>query len=181
MISEIEALPISGCFAAHISTFEDARGSFQKVFSKGFFDSLICDFSTAEVYLSTSNKNVIRGMHFQVPPNHHNKIVVCLQGSATDVLLDLRGASFGAVCDLQLSPEKLNCVVIPKGVAHGFLSSQDGTELLYMQDTPYAPESDMGILWSSIDYSWKTSGPTLSARDGEHRHLDQFPKTIDWA
>src|SRR5690606_11932113 len=78
-----------------LPSFEDARGSFTKTFQDTVWKEQGIDFVLKESYFSLSKKDVIRGMHFQMPPHQHAKIVFCPQGAILDVLLDLRKNSPG--------------------------------------------------------------------------------------
>lgn len=109
---------------------------------------------------------VLRGMHFQVGEYAHDKLVVCIEGSAKDVLLDLRKKNYGRIGETQLNAGE--AVFIPKGVAHGFLSTNILTKLLYCTSTVYSPTHDEGIRWNSFGFSWGKENPILSDRDKNH-------------
>lgn len=163
----IEETPLSGCYLLNPRHLIDDRGSFVKLFHATFFENhgLATDFS--ESYYSVSHKNVLRGMHFQIPPHAHEKVVSCLTGDVLDVVMDLRVLSptFGKVASFLLSEKKPQIVYIPKGMAHGFLTLSDSAMMLYNVTTVYAPQADGGILWSSINFQWPTNTPTISPRD----------------
>lgn len=174
-------LTLPGCYSATLSAFEDARGSFRKLFHAQSFQTLLPGFVPAEVYLTTSAKGVLRGMHFQVPPHDHAKVVICLSGRVTDVLLDLRrGHGFGASTHVELTPQGPNTVLIPKGVAHGFYSHEDGSALLYLVETEHALESDAGVLWNSFGFDWPSQNAILSDRDTKHPTLKSFQSPAGW-
>jgi dTDP-4-dehydrorhamnose 3,5-epimerase-like enzyme len=81
---------IDGCCFARLSGIEDSRGSFTKLFHHDTISKYLPNFTAREMYLTSSTKGVLRGMHFQIPPHDHQKIVICLEGSVIDVILDLR-------------------------------------------------------------------------------------------
>jgi dTDP-4-dehydrorhamnose 3,5-epimerase len=120
-----------------------------------------------EVYFSLSDKNVIRGMHFQVPPAHHAKFVCVSRGAVRDVILDLRKDSpnYGKAEDIILSAENHHALYIPPGFAHGFLSLENDTLMHYLVSSEHSPEHDAGIRWDSFAYDWKITDPVLSDRD----------------
>lgn len=158
-----------------LSQLDDLRGFFVKTLSKSMLNDLDCDFELQEEYYSLSNKNVIRGMHFQVPPHDHVKIVNCLKGAVLDVLLDLRpGPSYGKSKSLILESSTPSVLIIPKGVAHGFKSLTDGSLLVYKTSSEYSPQHDAGILWNSFDFGWELSNPILSSRDISHPAFCNF-------
>lgn len=173
----IENLSLNGCFCENLKLINDNRGSFIKIFSKSKIKEILPGFNPAEMYITRSQKNVIRGMHFQIPPFDHGKIVVCLSGAVTDVLLDLRqGNGYGKVISRVLRSNEINTMYIPRGVAHGFLAHSDDTILAYVVETEYSQEHDRGILWSSIGFEWGADNPIVSQRDCDHPKLSEIKK-----
>jgi len=147
--------------------FEDIRGKFIKTFTDDFFQEAGLDIEIKETYYSLSNRDVIRGMHFQTPPYDHIKIVYVPHGKIVDVVLDIRegSPSYGQFFSIELSSENNKILVIPKGLAHGFKSLEDNTNVTYMQTTSYAPNNDDGIRYDSFGFDWNCSHPKLSDRD----------------
>lgn len=140
---------------------EDERGVFHKQFSLNM--PRFAGFEVAEVFMSQSCANVIRGMHFQSPPCDHGKIVTCHDGEILDVVVDLRaGATYGAI---QSNVLNAGCsIFIPRGYAHGFYSIEKSW-VSYVVDHAYSKEHDTGILWDSIGFDWPSKGPIVSKRD----------------
>lgn len=173
---------LGGCLAFNIDPFRDSRGLFLKVFNNSFFQEKFPEFTLKEAYLTTSKKNVIRGMHFQLPPHHHSKIVICTSGSVRDVLLDLRnGDGYGDFDSVDLGFEKkFNAVYLPKGIAHGFRALSDDAELLYLVETEYSPEHDAGVLWNSFGFNWLCDNPICSKRDSSHQTFLEFSPPSEW-
>ena len=149
--------------------FEDERGQFIKVFNQALFEQEGLPFTPAESYYSISKKNVIRGMHFQIPPADHIKLVYVTEGAILDVVLDLRKGSptYGEYITLELTDQNRAMAYIPSGFAHGFLSLQDNTRVTYLQSTGYSPEHDSGIRMDSFGMKWGVSEPIWSKRDRE--------------
>lgn len=167
--------PLDGAFLLQTSKFQDRRGTFVKTFHQPTFSQLGIDFDIREEFYSVSNKGVIRGMHFQIPPYEHDKIVTCLDGRVLDVLLDLRsGKNYGQSASVELSVQDGCFLVIPRGVAHGFLALSDHALLLYKTNTPYESTADRGIRWDSFGFHWGVEQPILSARDQLHPPLSEF-------
>jgi dTDP-4-dehydrorhamnose 3,5-epimerase len=158
--------------------FEDARGTFVKPFHEGQLAAHGIAMAVREEFFSTSRKGVLRGMHFQVPPHAHQKLVYCLTGRVLDVLLDLRKASpsFGTAAAFELSAANRHVVHIPPGIAHGFLSLEDDSCLIYKTDAVHAPDCDAGVLWNSFGFAWPLDGsaPVISPRDLAHPELCDF-------
>lgn len=174
MILELKDTKLKGCKFGKLDTIRDTRGTFTKVFQNSEITKYFPTFQVAESYISKSAAGVLRGMHFQIPPDDHEKIVICLEGHVLDVLLDLRtGESFAEYDSVIISEQSKNFVVIPKGVAHGFFAYEMST-LLYLVSTEHVPNNDRGIKWDSFGYRWPTKNPVLSERDQKHQPLNQF-------
>lgn len=170
-----EELNIKGCFEIQNFFAEDDRGCFVKTYHADTLLKNKLDFEIRESYYSISRKDVIRGMHFQLPPHDHHKMVYCLKGRVLDVILDLRKSSstYLQLASLELE-EKKSSVFIPKGCAHGFLSLEDESIMVYNVSTVYAQEADSGIAWNSFGFNWPVQDPVLSKRDQEFIQLKAF-------
>jgi dTDP-4-dehydrorhamnose 3,5-epimerase len=147
--------------------FEDVRGRFVKTYQADAFQAAGIDFVPHQEFYSVSTRGVLRGMHFQVPPAAHQKLVYCSRGRVLDVVLDLRKGSpgFGHAYSRELTAETAELLFIPKGLAHGFLALEDDSTMVYQMDTVYTPECDAGILWNSFGFDWPVAKPILSERD----------------
>lgn len=155
----------------------DDRGSFTKIYQM----SEACgaygiQFQIREVYYSVSDKDVIRGMHFQVPPHEHDKFVHVISGAAEDIVVDLRknGPNYGKCHCFELSSEASQFLYIPKGFAHGFKALTDNSCMIYMVSSEYHKASDSGIHYRSIRHDWKTKNPIVSERDQAFQGIDEF-------
>ena len=157
--------------------FRDGRGSFVKTFHRDLFRERGLDFEPREEFFSTSAKGVLRGMHFQLPPAAHAKLVYCIAGSVLDVVLDLRknSPSFGRSCARELSAANREMFFIPAGFAHGFLALADGATMVYQTSSVHSPAHDAGVRWDSFGFDWPVTNPVLSARD------TKFPAFCDFA
>jgi dTDP-4-dehydrorhamnose 3,5-epimerase len=167
---------IRGCFELQPKRFTDARGVFVKTFQRELFTAQGLDAEFDEDYYSVSEQGVLRGLHFQMPPFDHNKLVYCLAGEIFDAVLDLRRGSstFGDFETLRLSGENANMVYVPKGVAHGFYTLTPSATVMYKVSTAYSPKHDTGILWSSAGISWPNLSPRVSVRDASFLSLSEF-------
>jgi dTDP-4-dehydrorhamnose 3,5-epimerase/CDP-3, 6-dideoxy-D-glycero-D-glycero-4-hexulose-5-epimerase len=164
--------PLPGVKILRPFIFEDFRGNFVKPYHENQLSKHGIEFSIREEFFSTSAMNVLRGMHFQTPPHAHQKLIYCIRGKVSDVLLDLRKESptFGKSVALELSDTNHHVLFLPIGIAHGFLTLKDNSCLIYKTDTVHNPESDKGILWNSFGHDWQIQ-PTaaiLSERDLNH-------------
>lgn len=167
---------IAGLLNIKPDVFEDNRGAFIKTFHFDLFKSFDFQVDWKEEYFSISNKNVLRGMHFQIPPYEHDKIVTCIEGKVLDVVIDLRKNSltYNSIFSVELSSENKTMLLIPKGCAHGFLSLVDNSIMYYKVSTVYNAESDHGILWDSIGFNWPVKSPIISERDKKHPSLTEY-------
>jgi dTDP-4-dehydrorhamnose 3,5-epimerase/CDP-3, 6-dideoxy-D-glycero-D-glycero-4-hexulose-5-epimerase len=171
-----ETTTIEGVYLLKPTTFTDIRGVFVKTFSKELYEQLSIDPQIEESFYSTSHKDVLRGMHFHLPPKEHTKLVYVVSGSIRDVVLDLRKESktYGKTFQATLSENNKHIIYIPKGCAHGFLSLEDNTTTVYMQSGGYSKEHDSGVNPLSIGVDWGISNPILSERDNAFVSLDDF-------
>ena len=168
MIGIVDA-PIKGLKIIKIPSFCDSRGSFTKVFNTLAFSEAGLLTNFVESYYSISAKNVIRGMHFQIPPAEHTKLVHVNTGKITDVVLDIRRHSktFGEYFKIEVTGKDNILIYIPVGCAHGFLSMENDTMVTYMQTSVYNSELDQGIKNDSFGYKWDVDKPIVSVRDME--------------
>lgn len=167
---------IEGCFEVRPRIFEDQRGKFVKLFHRGYFEELGLQTKYEEEYYSVSPARIIRGLHFQVPPEAHVKLVCCLEGSILDVVYDLRSesGSSGRVFSLELSAGKGNMLYVPEGLAHGFYVTGRKATFLSMNSKKFSPECDRGIRWDSIPFNWPDKNPVVSEKDKQMVPLKEF-------
>ena len=167
---------IPGLFKILPEVHSDSRGMFVKTFQKPVFEEFGINSSFPEEFLTTSKKNVIRGMHFQVPPDAQSKIVNCVYGEVYDVVLDIRNGSptFGKSIVFILKGLEPCSLFIPPGLAHGFCVLSSWAVLSYKVSSLYSPKNDLGIHWKSINVDWPTNFPIVSDRDKLHPSLQTF-------
>ena len=163
-------IPIKGAFLVQPERREDARG---------FFARAWCEREAAELGLNTHiaqcnvsfnhRKGTLRGMHFQLPPHEEARLVRCTMGSVHDVIIDLRPDSltFMQHWSTVLSAESGRAVYLPEGLAHGFQSLEDATEVFYQMSAAYAPEASVGVRYDdhAFDIQWPLPVSGVSERD----------------
>jgi dTDP-4-dehydrorhamnose 3,5-epimerase len=173
---QVMPLDLPGCVELRPRVQGDERGRFVKTFHRDVFAGLGLTTDYAEDYYSVSHKGVIRGMHFQVPPMDHVKLVYCVYGEVQDVLLDLRRGSptYGGYAMLSMSASAGTIVYIPTGVAHGFCVLSETAILVYKASQAYSPGHDSGLLWNSAGIPWAENAPILSSRDRAHAPFSSF-------
>ncbi len=155
---------------------EDTRGSFVKTFHESSLLTHDVSFTLRESYFSFSKKDVIRGMHFQLPPWQHSKIVFCPYGAIQDVIVDLRkdSPSYGKWYAHELSADNHQAYFIPEGFAHGFKALTDDAMTYYLVSSEYSQPHDTGIRYDSIGFDWQVKAPVVSARDLSFGTLTDF-------
>ena len=150
--------------------FGDQRGFFYESFNRRQFASLIGrDLDFVQDNHSRSEKNVLRGLHFQMQ-QAQAKLVRVIQGAVFDVAVDIRKSSptFGQHVAIELSAENQRMLWVPEGFAHGFLVTSATAEFLYKTTAYYAPEYERSIAWNdpALAIAWTIEGaPSLSAKD----------------
>ena len=171
-----EETSIVGVYLLRPAPFMDKRGCFVKVFNQKDFDSAGLNFRCAELFYSSSSRNVIRGFHFQEPPYALEKLVWVTQGEIVDVVLDLRKRSltYSQCLVTYLSEENRASVYIPKGVAHAFGVLSDWATVLYATSQIFSPAHDAGVRWNSTHFRWPIINPIISGRDQNLPPLDQL-------
>ena len=172
----VEELPLKDAKLITLPAFADARGTFVKTFHETILKEEGINFVLRESYFSLSKKDVIRGMHFQLPPHHHSKIVFCPQGAILDVIVDLRKSSptYGQHFAHELSAENHLAYFIPEGFAHGFKSLTDDAITYYLVSSEYSQQHDTGIRYDSIGYGWGVDAPIISESDLSFVNMKEF-------
>lgn len=128
---------------------------------------------------SRSQRGVLRGLHWQLPPAAQGKLITVLRGEIVDVAVDLRrGApTFGRAVRTVLSEENLRQLWIPAGFAHGFLVRSASADVHYKTTAEYAPERERGLRWNdpALAIDWGVAEPALSERDRAWPALNELP------
>jgi dTDP-4-dehydrorhamnose 3,5-epimerase len=173
---DAEPTDIPGCYVLRTRVLHDARGSFVKTFHAHRFAELELRTDWREEYFSVSARGVVRGMHFQLPPADHAKLVFCLTGEVLDVVVDLRRGSpaYGRAQGFTLSARNGRGLYLPTGCAHGFVSRASDSGMYYKVTSVHSPEHDAGIAWDSIGFDWPVDAPGLSDRDRRHPAMGDF-------
>ena len=188
------ATELKDCYILEPSVFGDERGYFSPFFIQKEMDKEEIKFyGVVQCNRSKSAKGVVRGLHFQKNPKCQTKLVEVIQGSAIDVVVDIREGSptYGKHIAVLLKPYDANDkesgrqLYVPRGFAHGFISLEDNTIFQYLIDNDYAPDYEGGIYWNDpelgIDWDgmFKKYGidkPITSEKDTKHLVLGKSPK-----
>lgn len=178
---KFEKTELMGVFFIEHDIRTDIRGAFVKNFQREEFSGLGLESDFRESYYTISKENVIRGMHFQVPPHDQAKLVTIIQGTVVDVILDLRSSSptIGQHVSVELSHDNRKSIYIPKGCAHGFSVLTESATVFYMVTSEYAPASDKGIRYDSFGFDWRVVQPIISERDLQFPPLFEFKEYFE--
>ncbi len=145
--------------------FEDARGFFLETYKYSDFAAHGIPETFVQDNHSRSVRGVLRGLHFQNPPQAQGKLVRVVRGEIFDVAVDIRPSSptFGQWVGEILSETNQRMLYIPPGFAHGFLVLSELADVSYKVTAEYAPELDSGIIWNdpTIQIQWPLQGPPL--------------------
>lgn len=169
---EFQKTDLKDAYLIKPQVFRDQRGFFLESYSKRKFEEagIDMDFVQDNHSLSTQ-KGVLRGLHFQTPPFAQTKLVRVTHGKVYDVIVDLRKNSetFGQWQGFELTAENFSMLLVPKGFAHAFLTLEDNTEFFYKCDEFYHPEADSGIIWNdpTLKINWPVENPILSEKDAK--------------
>jgi dTDP-4-dehydrorhamnose 3,5-epimerase len=158
--------------------FDDDRGFFAETYSLRRYEELGINFEFVQDNHSLSREiGTLRGLHFQEPPAAQGKLVRCGRGAFFDVAVDIRRGSptYGRWEGYELTAENGHQLYVPVGFAHGFVTLEANTEIVYKCTDYYAPEAEGAVLWNSCGIEWPLSGdPILSNKDQEAPVLADF-------
>ncbi len=158
--------------------FGDQRGYLYEAYNKHKFQAQGLELDFVQDNISKSDKNVVRGLHFQKPPYAQGKLVSVLRGAVIDIGLDIRRDSptYGQHHAVLLSEENKTRFWVPPGFAHGFVTLEDETIFAYKCTDFYYPEAEGAILWNDplLNIDWQVSDPILSQRDQAALPFSEF-------
>lgn len=172
-----EKLPIKGAYKIDLKKIGDDRGFFARFFCVNEYEEH--DLSSKIVQINnsfTAEELTLRGLHYQVPPKAETRVVRCLRGSVYDLMLDLRPNSptFKQWHGTELTADNRTMVYIPQGCAHGFLTLEPDTEILYLVSEFYKPDFEKVIRWNDpeFDMKWPNQPKHMSEKDAEAPDFD---------
>ena len=176
-------MKIKDAYLIDINPLKDSRGFFSRMFCEEEFINNGLDPTVMKINNSYNVvKGTLRGLHYQIPPYQETKLVRVISGSLWDVVLDLRKDSptFGQWDAVTLSAEKRNMVLVPRGCAHGILTLEEHTEMLYIVSAQYAPEYERGLKWDDprFNIDWPLEPVVMSEKDSTQPYFD--PKYHLW-
>ena len=166
-------LSISGAYRVTVEPHRDNRGLFARLYCPEEFAANGIAFTSTQINLSTNGRrHTLRGLHYQTRPYEEAKLVHAVRGRAFDAIVDLRpeSPSYRLWASVELDSESLVAVFIPEGCAHGFLTLEDNTTLLYQMSRPFVAGHDRGIRWNDPAFAiaWPAIPTVISERDAEY-------------
>jgi dTDP-4-dehydrorhamnose 3,5-epimerase len=169
---------LRGSYEIHLDKKGDERGWLMRTFDSDLFKKNIPNFNGQWVQMNhtfNASKHTWRGFHYQKSPYEESKVVRCTSGKVLDCVLDLRVNSKTYLQTYQCELSSTNGVMlfIPKGCAHGYITLEDNTELVYMHDEFYNPECELGVRFDDkkINFSLPIQPKVISERDKNHQEL----------
>ncbi|MFA5839891.1 MAG: dTDP-4-dehydrorhamnose 3,5-epimerase [Candidatus Margulisiibacteriota bacterium] len=168
--------PLRDLLSIEAKAFADERGFFMETYNKGDFEKNNFFEQFVQDNLSLSQKGVVRGLHYQIPPNAMGKLVRCIKGQIFDVGVDIRQGSptFGKWYGEVLSGENFKMLYLPPGFAHGFMALENDTYVSYKCTGIYSPKDERAIVWDDkeIGINWPVNAVggkvIVSDRDKAH-------------
>ncbi|QPC88579.1 dTDP-4-dehydrorhamnose 3,5-epimerase [Mesorhizobium sp. NBSH29] len=169
---DVRSLGLDGVVEITPKKFGDDRGFFSETYNAQTMTASGIDLTFVQDNHSLSaSKGVVRGLHYQLPPFAQDKLVRVIRGSILDVAVDIRrgSATFGKWVSLEVSASKWNQILVPKGFAHGFMTLEDDTEVIYKVTGYYSAAHDRGIRFDDpgigIEWPEMQNGVQLSDKD----------------
>lgn len=166
---DFHATALPGVMRVEATPHGDDRGLFARLYCPVEFAEAGLDFTPTQVNLSTNARaHTLRGLHFQKPPRAEAKLVRVVRGRAWDVAVDLRpGPTFGHWTALELTAERMNALFLPEGIAHGFLTLEPETHILYQMGRNFVPGHSDGLRWDDADLAidWPAAPEVMADQD----------------
>jgi dTDP-4-dehydrorhamnose 3,5-epimerase len=162
--------PLAGAFLLDIERIEDERGFFARTFCCDELRAHGLESNVAQCSVSFNHaRGTLRGLHYQDAPHEEVKIVRCTRGAIWDVIVDLRRESgtYRRWTAVELTADNRRALYIPRGMAHGFITLSDDTEVFYMMANPYVAGAARGLRWDDPAFAidWPIVPSVMSERD----------------
>jgi dTDP-4-dehydrorhamnose 3,5-epimerase len=170
-------LSIPGAYKVAAEPHRDDRGSFARLFCPEEFAAQGIAFVSTQINLSANpRRHTLRGLHYQASPYAEAKFVHVMRGRAFDAIVDLRpeSSTYRQWTSVELDSQSLLAIFVPEGCAHGFLTLEDDTALLYQMGRPFVLGYDRGVRWNDPAFAiaWPTAPAVISERDAGYPDFD---------
>jgi dTDP-4-dehydrorhamnose 3,5-epimerase len=176
----LETTPIPGAFVIRPEPRADERGFFARLWCRSEFAAHGIDVDMVQASVSYSRtRGTLRGMHYSLPPSKEGKLVRCQRGAVHDVVIDLRpdSGTFKQHFALDLDARSHLALYIPPGLAHGFQTLADDTEVIYMMTDSYRPELAAGVHHADPEFGicWPLPVTCIADRDQAYARFNVAP------
>lgn len=152
------SLELNGAYLIELEKVSDERGFFARTFCEDEFKKYGLNPNLKQISIAyNKKKNTVRGMHYMKPPNEEAKLVRCSSGSIYDVIIDLRkdSCTFKKWFGIELKSNEYKMVYLPEGCAHGYMTLEDNTEVIYQMSIIFKVESYSGVRWNDPVFNIK--------------------------
>jgi dTDP-4-dehydrorhamnose 3,5-epimerase len=172
------ACKLKDAFLIDLARKDDERGFFARSYCRNEFAAhgLQPDYVQSNLSFN-ARRGTLRGMHYQAKPDEEVKLVRCIRGTIYDVIIDLRKDSptYKQWLGVELDADARRMLYAPAGVAHGYLTLADDTEVQYQVSAFYSPESERAVRWNdpAFNIKWPIQPVVISSKD--RRHPDFVP------
>jgi dTDP-4-dehydrorhamnose 3,5-epimerase len=161
---------VEGAYILDVEEHRDERGFFARTWCEEEFERHGAEPSLSQASISFNHRaGTLRGIHYQSAPHEEAKVVRCTRGSIWDVIVDLRSGSptSGEWAAFELAADTRRSLYIPKGVAHGFQTLADDTEVLYLISERHQPDAGLGVRFDdpAFGIEWPRQVTVISERD----------------
>lgn len=167
---------LKGAYIIELKPMADERGFFARSWCQQEFEAHGLNPNLVQCNISfNKKKGILRGMHYQVAPHEEAKLVRCTKGAIYDVIIDLRpdSSTIKQWIAVELTAENYKMLYIPEGIAHGFQSLADNTEVFYQMSAFYYPECARGVRWDdpAFKIEWPENERIISEKDLQYLYL----------
>ena len=171
---------LQGNYLIYLELRSDERGFFARYFCENEFKKHGLNTRWVQINNSMSKEvGTLRGLHFQRPPHAEVKLVRCIKGSIWDVVVDLRkgSATFGKWFGSTLSDQNRTMMYVPEGFAHGYISLEQHSEILYLVSSTYTPAAEGALVWNDpeVRIKWPMEPVVISEKDMSGDALKNIP------
>lgn len=165
-----EETSLAGVYQVHAEPSVDDRGAFARLWCEREFANAGLDVRISQCSIATNReRGTLRGMHYQAAPHGETKLIRCTRGAVWDALIDLRpdSSTYRGWAGFELREGSGPMLYVPEGIAHGYISLENDTEMHYMINTPYVPEAARGVRWDDPAFrvEWPMEPVRISDRD----------------
>jgi len=169
---------VPGAYVIDLEPHRDERGFFARAWCQREFEDRGLNPRLVQCNISyNERRGTLRGMHYQAPPHEEAKLVRCTRGRLYDVIIDLRPDSltYKEHFGIELNDENRTMLYVPEGVAHGFLTLEDDTEVFYQMSAFYEPDAARGVRWDdpAFGIDWPTRVEHIKDRDQNYPDFER--------